>query len=149
MRKISFFLFSVLTLSLLTGCAAMSYQTGHSSVQNMQSADKYIVGQTTLNEVQEEIGATMYIFDKDNGTKKYVWQSEVTENSINSTAFIPIVGMVTGANLRETTNRTTLALTFDKNNILIQKSLKNGNYLDPDIAAMASQIMQQGIKKPL
>ena len=36
-----------------------------------------------------------------------------------------------------------------KNNILIQKSLKNGNYLDPDIAAMASQIMQQGIKKPL
>lgn len=149
MRKISFFLFSVLTLSLLTGCAAMSYQTGHSSVQNMQSADKYIVGQTTLNEVQEEIGATMYIFDKDNGTKKYVWQSEVTENSINSTAFIPIVGMVTGANIRETTNRTTLALTFDKNNILIQKSLKNGNYLDPDIAAMASQIMQQGIKKPL
>ena len=127
----------------------MSYQTGHSSVQNMQSADKYIVGQTTLNEVQEEIGATMYIFDKDNGTKKYVWQSEVTENSINSTAFIPIVGMVTGANIRETTNRTTLALTFDKNNILIQKSLKNGNYLDPDIAAMASQIMQQGIKKPL
>ena len=122
MRKISFFLFSVLTLSLLTGCAAMSYQTGHSSVQNMQSADKYIVGQTTLNEVQEEIGATMYIFDKDNDTKKYVWQSEVTENSINSTAFIPIVGMVTGANLRETTNRTTLALTFDKNNILTQLS---------------------------
>lgn len=57
--------------------------------------------------------------------------------------------MVTGANLKETTNRTTLALTFDKNNMLIQKSLKSGDYLDPDIAAMASQMMQQGIRKPL
>nr|WP_316721762.1 hypothetical protein [Sulfurospirillum sp. 'SP'] len=149
MKKISFFLFLILTLGLLTGCAAMSYQTGHSSVQNMRSADKYVVGQTTLNEVQEELGATMYIFEKENGTKKYVWQSEVIENSVNSTAFIPIVGMVTGANLKETTNRTTLALTFDKNNMLIQKSLKNGDYLDPDIAAMASQMMQQGIRKPL
>lgn len=85
MKKISFFLFLILTLGLLTGCAAMSYQTGHSSVQNMRSTDKYVVGQTTLNEVQEELGATMYIFEK-----KMVLKNTFGNQKLLKIALIPL-----------------------------------------------------------
>ena len=132
----------------LTGCGAISYQSGHSGVGNMNDGDKYIIGKTTLDEVQNELGGTSFVFEKNDGTTKYVWQSENNEyGSISPVAFIPIVGGIAGASMKDTTNRKTLALTFDKSNILIQKSFKSGDYLDPDIAKMGTQMMNQMYKK--
>lgn len=147
MKKILWSCFCIATMTALTGCGGISYQTGQTSISTLNDVDKYTIGKTTLDEVQNELGGTNFIFEKDDGATKYVWQSENTEYGISPTAFIPIVGGITGASVQNSTHRKTLALTFDKNNVLSYKFFKSGDYLDPDIAKMTTQMMNQMYQK--
>lgn len=147
MKKLLWSCLCIVGSIVLSGCGAMSYQAGHSKIGNMTSADLFTIGKTTLDEVHNELGGTSFIFDKGDGVTKYVWQSESSSLGINPTAYIPVVGAFTGASIQETSNRNTLALTFDKNNILVAKFFKSGDYQDPDISKMTAQMMNQVYKK--
>jgi hypothetical protein len=123
---------------LSTGCVSMQTgNSGNSKIADMDSAEAYVVGTTTLESVQDEIGATQLIFEKEDGATKYVWQSE--EGSVSAFG-LPFVGGV-----NHETDRHTLALTFDAKNILIAKSFKTGDYQDPDVAKMHNQLMKNFI----
>jgi len=108
--------------------------SGNSKVESMDNADAYRIGSTTLESVQNEIGATVLIFEKQEGATKYVWQSE--------TGSVSAIGLPFVGGLSSETDRHTLALTFDKNNILIAKSFKTGDYQDPDVAKMHNKLMK-------
>jgi len=123
---------------LTTGCVSMQTgNSGNSKIADMDNAKAYTIGMTTLESVQEDIGATVLIFEKKDGATKYVWQSE--EGSVSAIG-VPFVG-----GLSSKTDRHTLALTFDKDNILIAKSFKTGDYQDPDVAKMHNQLMKNFI----
>jgi len=85
---------------LSTGCVSMQTgNSGNSKIEEMSSADAYTVGTTTLSSVQDEIGATVLIFEKENGAIKYVWQSET--GSVSAIG-LPFVGGLSNQTDRHT-----------------------------------------------
>jgi len=121
---------------LSAGCVSMQTgNSGNSKVASMSSDEAYSIGTTTLESVQNELGGTMYVFKKANGNTKYVWQSE--SGSVSAIG-LPFVGGISNK-----TDRHTLALTFDKNNILSKKSFHKDDYTDPDVTQMQSQMMNK------
>lgn len=132
---------ALVTVVALTfsGCTITQSKVGNSQVAKMQNADKYVVGKTTLEEVQDELGATMNIFEKENGETKYVWMYSEVNVKGGAGMFVPFAGSIYTSDH----HNNTLALTFDKNSLLVKKKFSSGEYVDPDVAYQQRAVIQQ------
>ena len=102
-------IFSTLFIS---GCGS----SGSPQVLNMNDSGKFVIGKTTISDVEKQLGGTMFMFDKADGVKKYVYTAK-------KRGIFKI-----GRKYR------TLALYFDKNSILTKEELHTEmRYTDPDI----------------
>ena len=82
----------------------------------MNSSGKFEIGKTTISDVEQQLGTTFLVYDKEDGIKKYVYTANKT-------------GMFIFGRKRRT-----LVLYFDKNSILIKEELHTSvYYVDPDI----------------
>lgn len=120
MKKVIYTLFITLTVLLSTGCSS----SGNPEITAMNKADIFEVGKTTISDVEARLGGTHFMFDKEDGVKKYVYTGGKH-------------GMFYSGKNR------THVLFFDKNRVLTsQELITKRNYVDPDIANMGASLMQ-------
>ena len=139
MKKIIIGSLVAIAAMMFTGCSVASVKSGNQAVADLSNTDKYVIGKTTLAEALQELGATAYIFEKDDGQVKYAWISDKNSIGLGVGAFVPFVGDAMTTEIETTT----LVLTFDKQEILVKKLFETGTYQDPDVVKMQNKVMQQ------
>ncbi len=139
----------VTSMFIFTGCAggpggsaiSMEMQGQASTIDDLESADQFTVGQMTEENVLEELGGAQYTFKKENNITKHVWVSSKMVIGSNSNMLNPFSSMsMKGKQLSKS-----LILKFDEKKVLVYKKFitRNG-YMDPDVAK-ETQIMMRNL----
>ena len=127
LRKISLIALVVAVGLSVSGCSIKNTgAVGNSALTNMSDDSEFIVSKTTFKEAKQKLGGRVHhMFKKDDGNVKYVWTSRNT----------------TWPSGKDTVK--TIALTFDKNNVLLSKKFGLSPYEDPDVTKLKSDMLKR------